>query len=216
MKLTIIIGILLLLLCSYTALPVTQANIVTKDGAVASYKPYITYPSNLSYISTVSYLNVSFRAQVWRNVKYTMVYSLDGQENKPLLLEEHYFSWVQGEHDKSYVEGSVLLPQLTNGSHNIKVTLTCNWQIGYSTGWEDNYYYDSEQMYFTVNNSILQEPTPVVTSTPTSIPIAPETNADSTLPLNTFIVIIAVITAAITSVSILALRRHRKTTVPDQ
>ena len=154
MKSTMWVVLLLLLTCTYTQLQIAKANIVTNEGTIASYQPYIAYPSNTSYSPTVSVLNVSFRAEVWGNVKYSMVYSLDGKENESLPLVDHYFSWVQGQHDKSYVDGSAVLPELANGSHRIKVFLECNWQIGYSTGWKDNYYYDSEEVYFTVENSI--------------------------------------------------------------
>ncbi len=170
MKSVIKLALLLLLVCTAIPLHVAGANIVTNEGATASHQPYIAYPSNTSYSSTVSVLNVSFRAEVWGNVQYSMVYSLDGKENKSLALEDHYFSWVQGEHDKSYVDGSAILPELANGSHNIKVFLVCDWQIGYQTGWKDNYYYDSEEVYFTVENSTFTSPDPTPPPTLSTAP----------------------------------------------
>lgn len=177
--------ILVFLTYGIALLPVTKANIITKEGTTASYQPYISYPRNTSY-STVNVLNVSFRAEVWGNVKYSMNYSLDGKENQTLPLVDHYFSWIQGEHDKSYVDGSVILPELAQGSHNIRVFLECNWQIGYSTGWKDNYYYDSEEVYFTINNSITyQSPTPIPTSSPTPNTTPTLTSSPTNTPTQT-------------------------------
>jgi hypothetical protein len=119
-----------------------------------------------------------------------MVYSLDGKENQTLPLVDHYFSWIQDKHDKSYVDGSVILPELANGSHNIRVFLECNWQIGYSTGWKDNYYYDSEEVYFTVNNSTAtsQSPTPIPTLSPSPTPTPTTTPITTPTPTQTPIV----------------------------
>jgi hypothetical protein len=84
---TIIAKVLVLFLfLSYilSLVSVSKADTMGPTGAAAAYKPYIVYPANSVY-SNVLTLNVSFRAQVWGNVKYTMNYSLDGQESQPLI-----------------------------------------------------------------------------------------------------------------------------------
>jgi hypothetical protein len=158
----ITIGLLLLLVCLPISVPASKANIVTNEGTTAAYQPYIISPSNMGYYSNVLTLNVSFRSEVWANVKYAMVYSLDGQENKSLPLTDHYFSWVQGQHDKCYDDGSVTLPELSAGSHNITVYLQCDWAIGYSTNFVDYYYNDSQTVFFTII-----DPAPSPSLTPT-------------------------------------------------
>ncbi|MDP4117538.1 MAG: hypothetical protein Q8903_15495 [Bacteroidota bacterium] len=154
----ITIGLLLFLVYLPISVPASKANIVTSEGTTAAYQPYIISPSNMGYYSNVLTLNVSFRSEVFGNVKYTMVYSLDGQENKSLPLTDHYFSWVQGEHDKCYDDGSVTLPELANGLHNVTVYLQCDWAIGYSTGWVDRYYNDIQTVFFTIMDPTSQSP----------------------------------------------------------
>ena len=149
----ITIGLLLLLVCLPISVPASKANIVTNEGIT---RLYIISPSNTVYYSNVLTLNVSFRSEVWGNVKYSMVYSLDGQENKSLPLTDHYFSCVvQGEHDKCYDDGSVTLPNLSDGSHKITVYLQCDWAIGYgrSIGYVDYYYNDSQTVFFKVETT---------------------------------------------------------------
>jgi hypothetical protein len=171
----ITIGLLLLLVYLTVSVPANMANIVTNEGTTAAYQPYIISPSNMGYCSNVLTLNVSFRSQVWENVKYTMVYSLDGQENKSLPLTDHYFSWVQGQHEKCYDDGLVTLPELSDGSHNITVYLQCDWAIGYSTGFVDYYYNDSQTVFFTII-----DPTTSPSLTPTLSPEISPTPSPST------------------------------------
>ena len=71
----ITLGLLLLLVCLSIPVPAGKANIVTGEGTIAAYQPYIISPSNMGCYSNVLTLNVSFRSEVWGNVKYTMVYS---------------------------------------------------------------------------------------------------------------------------------------------
>ncbi len=162
--------LLLFLSCMLSLTSIANADMIGHDGVTAAYKPYIISPTGTTYFSGSLLLNVSFRAEVWGNVKYTMVYSLDGQENESLPLVDHYFSWVAGAHDKSFVDGAVTLPELTDGSHSITVFLQCDWEIFKQDASYHEYYYDSQTVQFTIKNTHIQ------TSTPT--PLTPE-------PINT-------------------------------
>ncbi len=63
----------------------------------------------------------------------------------------------------------------------------------------------------------LTETTTPTTTTPTLTPTAPDTNSNSiTLPLNTFIIIIAVFAVALVTLSVLLLRKHRKPISQDK
>lgn len=85
-----------------------------------------------------------------------------------------------------------------------------------------DYYFDGQASYWsntqTVtigagSNSSTAPYTPTSTPSTASPTLAPITPDSITLPLNTFIVIITILAVVIVAVSILAFRRHRKTTV---
>lgn len=197
--------------------PVAKADIVTYDGIIAAHQPYIISPSNyITYYSESLTLNVSFLAEVWGNVKYTVVYSLDGQQNEPLPTVDHYYPFSQGLHNKSYVDGSVILPELSEGSHTITVYLECDWAIGYSTGWEHHYYYDNETVYFTVKNTDLPSPTPSPIPSPTPTPTPTQTSKPTQSPepqpepLPTTIVIATSVIIAVSVLVLFVYDRKRK------
>ena len=224
MKKTILIGIVLaipLLSCLLCRVPVAKADIVAYDGIIAAHKPYIISPSNyITYSSESLTLNVSFRAEVWGNVEYTVVYSLDGQKNEPLPTVDHYYSFAQRLHDKSYVDGAVILPELSEGSHTITVYLECDWAIGYSTGWEHHYYYDNETVYFTVKNTVFPSPTssPIPSPTPTPTPTqtleptqSPEPQQTEHFP-TTLVIATSVIMTISVSVLFVYIRKRKRNT----
>lgn len=77
----------------------------------------ITSPSNKTYSSNTLTLSVAGQVIIGSNVYLTMNYSLDGQESLPLPV-------VVQTRDGSLVGsivGSVTLPNLSDGSHNITV-----------------------------------------------------------------------------------------------
>ena len=79
----------LLLSCLLSLVSTVKADIISHNGIPAAYQPYIVFPLNSVYHSNSLTLNVNFYAGVWANIQFTMVYSLDGQENKslPLLMD---------------------------------------------------------------------------------------------------------------------------------
>jgi len=113
---------LALLLLSYLLciVPVVKAeSAIIQYGVPYATRPYIVFPSNLTYTSGVLPLNVSFHADIYGNFNYSMTYSLDGQEKTDLPLTQHYFGMFN--QAKSYIDGSVILPTLSNGSHSVEV-----------------------------------------------------------------------------------------------
>lgn len=151
MKKALLIGIALsMLFLSYPlcGISVVKADVIDKNGNHLTNTPYIVFPSNLTYTSRFLTLNVSFHADIYGNVNYSMTYSLDGQEKEALSLVEHYFGWLQPE--KSYIDGSKTLLELSEGSHSILVYLECNHETWDGTGSHVHTYFDSQTVYFTI------------------------------------------------------------------
>jgi len=151
MKKALLIGIALsILFLSYLlfGISVVKADIIDKYGTHLTNKPYIVFPSSITYNSRFLTLNVSFHARIYGNVNYSMTYSLDGQEKEALPLVEHYFGMFQQE--KSYIDGSVTLPELSEGSHSISVYLECNHETWGAAGSHIHTYFDSQTVYFTI------------------------------------------------------------------
>ena len=162
--------LLLLFSCMPSLISATQGDLVGYGGLIAAYKPYIVFPSNnATYGSNSLMLNVSFKAWAYANMNYSMTYSLDGQANESLPAVKHWLgNWAIYQGHNDYVDGSVMLPTLSEGSHKITVYVTLDWEIGDSNGWELYSYYDNETVYFTTG----QEPTPEtpVVEPPAEIP----------------------------------------------
>jgi hypothetical protein len=164
---TTLIGVafsILLLSCLLCGVPVIKANLVSSDGFTVAYQPYIVFPSNYgTYDSGFLTLNVSFHAMIYGNVKYYMTYSLDGEETELLSLVVYYYgSYIIDEEawERNHIDGSALLPELSEGSHNITVYLECDWEIGNEkTTWHE-YYYDTQTVYFRVKNTVSPTETP--------------------------------------------------------
>jgi hypothetical protein len=115
----------------------------------------------------------------YANMNYSGTYSLDGKENETLPLEKHYLgNWVIYHGSRDYVDGSVTLPELSEGSHSITVYLECDWEIGNETNiWTDKYF-DSQTVYFAI---ILLDKTPPIIS---NLSIRNETYNQTGLSLN--------------------------------
>src|SRR5665647_327395 len=124
---------LLIVSCLLFIVPVvnSEANLI-QYGVPYATRPYIVFPSNLTYSSEISSLNVSFHADIWDNFNYSMTYSFDGQEKTALPLTQHYFGMFN--QDESYIDGSVTLPPLSNGPHNVRVFLALTQETRDKTG----------------------------------------------------------------------------------
>jgi hypothetical protein len=157
-------AIVLLLLSSMLSLvSVAKGDLVGHRGLIAAYKPYIVFPSNNhGYSSNSLTLNVSFKAMAYANMNYSATYSLDNQANEPLPVVKHYLgNWVIYHGENDYVDGSVKLPTLSEGSHTITVFLTLDWEIGDQNGVTVYTYYDNETVNFTIGQDITPEPSAV-------------------------------------------------------
>ena len=131
----------------------TMGEIILKDrdGDLlhAAKTPYVQFPTNKTYYSGLQTLNISFDALIVGNVNYSASYSLDGGKNVTLALIHHYFGFFPqtGHPEKNYVDGSVALPPLDNGSHQITVYIE-----GMYWG-SRSYYYsdlDSQTIHFSI------------------------------------------------------------------
>lgn len=79
----------------------------------------ITSPSNTTYNSNTLTLNVTGQVIVGSNVELLMTYSLDGQERLPIPIETQPLH--PGLTFVGVFNGTVTLPQLSEGSHSITV-----------------------------------------------------------------------------------------------
>jgi len=171
MKIIITKILLSLLLGSYLLciVPVvnSEANLI-QYGVPYAIRPYIVFPSNLTYKSEVSSLNVSFHADIWDNYNYSMAYSLDGQEKTTLPVTQHYFGMFN--QAESYIDGSATLPALSNGSHNVRVFLTLTQETWDKTGSHFHTYLDVQTVYFETEVTVLPTPSPTTAPSITQLP----------------------------------------------
>jgi len=145
MKKAILIGVafsMLFLSYLFYRVPVINADLVSSDGYTIAYQPYIVFPSNyITYDSNLLTLNVSFHGMIFAETKYYMTYSLDGKAPEVLPLVMYYYgSWIinPDNWERNHIDGSVLLPELSEGAHEITVYLTCHGE------------YDNQTVYFIV------------------------------------------------------------------
>ena len=155
--------LVMFLSCSLILVSVAQGDLVGHRGLIAAYRPYIVFPSNnYGYAANSLTLNVSFKAMAYANMNYSATYSLDGQANESLPILKHYLgNWVIYHGENDYVDGSVKLPTLSEGSHTITVFLTLDWEIGDQNGVTVYIYYDSDTVDFTIGHDITPEPSAV-------------------------------------------------------
>jgi hypothetical protein len=100
--------------------PIEYGETSAASASFGSFFGYfnITAPSNATYNSDVLSLNVTGSAAVASNVRLIMTYSIDGQEPLPLPV----MRWQQNPTPPAAaINGSIILPQLTNGAHSITV-----------------------------------------------------------------------------------------------
>ena len=170
-KVTQIMALVLLLFSS--SLGYASCNIVfTENGhdLVATTSPYIISPANQTYNSGLLNLNVSFKGLIWGNIYFSMNYSLDGKDNQTIPLTSHYFgSFLQGDPDKNYWDGSVELPVLPSGSHCLTVYLEAIWETFDSSGSHNQTKIDSQTVDFAVS-PLTQLPTPQQPTNSSSTP----------------------------------------------
>ena len=113
------------------------------------------------------------------NDNFSMTYSLDGDSNKSMDLELHYFSMFFQPQNKSYIDGSVILPELTETSHNITVYLTCNYWFWTIQGANYGTYFDSQTVFFTIMGTTSPSLTPTLSPTPTESTTTSSTSSPS-------------------------------------
>jgi hypothetical protein len=145
------ISISALLICS-SGFSTAKAYIKTPSGIYLTYGQYITFPDNKeTYASRFLDLNVSFHpdGMFLGGDEYSMTYSVDGERNQTFPLMVYYLGFMR--QSETYIYGSINLPELSEGSHN--VTVYVKYESTIFTG------YDSQ----TVNFSILDMNTPAST-----------------------------------------------------
>lgn len=163
-----IIILLILLVALFSSVSFVKADIVATNGIQLTYAPYIVFPSNATYNYEVLTLNVSFPAFIMGNDNFSMTYNLDGNNNETIDLQEHYFSMLHQPQNKSYIDSSVTLPELSEGSHRLTVYLVCNYVTWDSSGSNYQTYFDNQTVFFTTMSTTSPNPTP------SSTPIVPE------------------------------------------
>lgn len=133
-----------------------KGDIVLRDAGghnlnVAS-GPYIKFPANETYDSGLVTLYANFHGIIAGNVNYSMSYSLDGGENQTVALVEHYFGFFPqtGHPEKNYMDGSVQLPLLSNGSHSITVYVKGIFLTDTQFGPYSYTSFDSQTVHFTI------------------------------------------------------------------
>ena len=82
-----------------------------------------------------------------------MTYSLDGEEKTELPLISHYAGMFT--QSKSFIDGSIILPTLSNGAHSVRVFLTCTQETWDKLGSHIHTYLDTQTVYFTIEGAVL-------------------------------------------------------------
>jgi hypothetical protein len=157
-----IVSVLTLILALLTSMvagvQTVKADIIGNNGMHYASGPYIVFPFNVTYSSKFLTLNVSFSARIGGNINYSMSYTLDGIHNDTVPLVIHYFG-LGFLYNRDYITGFVILPELSEGSHNLTVYLECNthtWDMNSPN--PDYYTYsDNQTVYFTINTTSEQE-----------------------------------------------------------
>ncbi len=129
----------------------SRADLDNFDGMYLTRGPYIKSPSNETYNSGFLVLYVNFPARIYGNINYSIVYSLDEQNNVTFVLVKHNFGWQY--QDKNYLDGSVELPALSTGSHRLTVYVQSAIST-YDGTWHSYADIESQTVYFTVFSSI--------------------------------------------------------------
>lgn len=224
--------IIALVLLSFSIMGYAGCNIIfTENGHnwVAATFPYILSPANQTYDLGLLNLTVSFKGFIWGNMYFSMNYSLDGKGNQTIPLEPHYFgSFLQGDPDKNYWDGSTELPNLSNGSHCLTVYLEVVWETFNSTGSHNQTMIDSQTVNFAVYSPIeslmpqqltdssstlqpqisLSPNSPAATPTPTQTPPNNEPTALALYP-QTQIAVASVILIVAASVALAFIKRRK-------
>jgi hypothetical protein len=115
LKKKVLVVVLALLFSSTARLQRVKADFQTEYPLASGLG--ITSPSNRTYISNLLTLNVTITAIVASNIRISMTYSLDGMINKTIPLITH----SRENSFQATITGSVILPSLSYGSHNVTV-----------------------------------------------------------------------------------------------
>ena len=134
--------VVMLFLLSSALTPPTEADIFDDSGTLLATGPYIMFPVNTTYSSRIVSLNISFSTKLFSPIHLSATYSLDGTPNINVsLVSSPSMIW-----SKNRVEGSVTLPELSEGSHTLSVYVEARWGTGSS-------YWDRETVHFTVETT---------------------------------------------------------------
>ncbi len=167
----------------------------------------IVSPTNTTYDAGTLMLNVSVRSMATSIYSSEIVYSIDGAENVSLPLASTFVpvqvtrTYANGTTETavsqtaSYylISGEMVLPELSEGEHNLTVfaAYECNSSISFS--WPD--LMDKQSVNFTINN-------PSATLTETDVPLenqqihpTPNTNMWVALTVAGLIIVAAVLVA---------------------
>jgi hypothetical protein len=108
---------LILLLALFSVLFGVQVVKVAKAVPPLSSGVYIISPSNMTYSPSTLILNVSIVGLLGGNINISLYYSLDGKDNVtiPIVIHTHKMSF------QASITGFVTLPELSEGSHIVKV-----------------------------------------------------------------------------------------------
>ena len=225
---------MLVLLLFNSIMGYASCSIVFTEGGhdwIAATSPYIISPANQTYDSGLLNLTVSFKGLIWGNMYFSMNYSLDGKDNQTIPLEPHYFgSFLQGDPDKNYWDGSEELPFLGSGSHCLTVYLEGIWETFDSSGAHNQTEIDSQTVDFTVsspiqllmpqqltNSSSTLQPQLSISPTPIAVaPISTQTTPPTNQPTGTVLnqqtvlaVASVIIIVAIVSISLVFFKRRK-------
>jgi hypothetical protein len=146
----------------------------------------ITSPSNTTYSSGLLMLDISFKLMLnVEKTNITVLYCLDGKENVSFPVSAEFFpmettvtyengttvTGISSIFSYYIINGSVALPELSEGFHNILV-----YGIYERAGGSSFNVYDAASVYFTINDGIA----PVISN----LSVENRTYSQESLPLN--------------------------------
>jgi hypothetical protein len=153
---TIATAFVVVFLLASALAPTIVADIFDESGRLIASGPNIVFPVNTTYSSRIMTLNISLSTKLFSSIPLSATYSLDETPNVTVpLVTNPSMIW-----SKNRVEGSLTLPDLSDGSHKISVYAEAKWGNGSS-------YWDSETVYFTVQTTM---PSPSSTASPSPSP----------------------------------------------
>ena len=141
---------LILLLALFSVLVGVNVVKVAKSSYPLSSGINIISPSNRTYSPSLFVLNVSMVGLLGKNINVSMYYSLDGKDNLTLPIEIH----TNQMSFQVSITGFVTLPELSEGSHTVKVYEESDaYNVGVNGVFYPKYVdIDNNAVYFTIND----------------------------------------------------------------